>query len=93
MRAILIEMAAKLVRHICISEVQPKHCTVLFTEAGLQQDWLSYLHEMLLVPVESCNGLPVHTCRYSYMLGKVIAETGEVDVSPAVAKAHPRMLS
>jgi len=53
-------MAAKLVCRICISEVQPKHCTALFTEAGLQQDWLSYLHEMLLVLVESCDGLPVH---------------------------------
>ena len=58
------EMAAQLLLcRICLSEVQPKHATALYTDVGLQQGWPSRLRELLLVPVDRGDDLPTHICR------------------------------
>ena len=58
------EMAAQLLLcRICLSEVQPKHATALYTDVGLQQGWPSRLRELLLVPVNRSDDLPTHICR------------------------------
>ena len=115
--------ASKLFCRICSTEVQPKHSTALFSDAGLQQGWPSRLRELLLVRVDSSDGLPMHICRSC--VGKVEtmerklkalrqqardtiesfpnaphagitatrkrpkSTSGELDVSPAIAKARP----
>ena len=63
LNASVAEMAAQLFPCIiCLSEVQPKHATTLFSDVGLQQDWPSRLCELLLTPVDRGNDLPAHTC-------------------------------
>ena len=53
------EMAAQLLLcRICLSEVQPKHATALYTDVGP-----SRLRELLLVPVDRGDDLPTHICR------------------------------
>ena len=57
-------MAAQLLLcRICLSEVQPKHVTALFSVVGMQQGWPSRLRELLLVPVDRGDDLPTHICR------------------------------
>ncbi len=56
-------MTAKAVCRVCLTDVQPKHSTALFSGVGSQHDWLSRLREILGVPVSIDDGLPQSICR------------------------------
>ena len=48
---------------ICLSSVETKHCTALFTETGLSQGWPSRVRDLLRVKVAKDDGLPSHICK------------------------------
>jgi len=48
-----------------VAELQPKYSTALFSDVGLQEDFSFSSVWVLLMPVDSSDGLPTHTCRRS----------------------------
>ena len=56
---------------ICLSTVETKHSTALFTATCLSQGWPTRIRELLYVEVVKDDGLPSHICRSCR--GKVVS--------------------
>ena len=54
---------SKLACRICLSAVNRKHSTALFTATGLSQAWPSRIHDLLCIEVTKDDGLPSHICK------------------------------
>ena len=67
---------------ICLSTVETKHSTALFTAAGLSQGWPTRIRE-LYVEVVNDDGLPSHICRSCG--GKVVSIEGKLQNLRALA--------
>ena len=48
---------------VCLSAVEPKHSTALFTAKGVELRWPERLTELLCVPVSDSDKLPGYICR------------------------------
>ena len=57
-----LTVATMLFCQICPSEVQPKYSTALFSDVGLQEDWLSHLRMYLSCLLKMAMVLPTHNC-------------------------------
>ncbi len=69
---------------VCLSAVQLKHSTAIFSDVGLQREWPARLQELLLVPVAKDDGLPPQICRSC--AGKVESQERKMKALRQLAK-------
>jgi len=89
-RIVFLDEMSDLTCRICLSAIESKHSTALFTAAGLSQEWPSRIGELLCVEIVKGDGLPNHICRSCK--GRVISIEGKLQSLRALAQESFRKL-
>ena len=75
---------------ICLSVVETKYSTALFTKTGLSQGWPSRIRDLLCVEVAKDDSLPSHICKLCR--GKLVTIEGKLHNLRTLAQKSLRKL-